>query len=351
MIRLMRTTRAEAHGISQRVLVTGPPDGPAVVLVHGNCSSADYWQPLIRHLPDDLRVVAPDLRGYGHTQTAPVDATRGLRDFAEDLAALLDLPELFPPDARPLLVGHSLGCGVVMQMALDAPERFAGLVLESPVSPYGFGATRDESGTPTSTDFAGSGGGTVNPDFLARLRDGDRGADGPTSPLSVLRSAYVADPASLGPDEQLLLDSVLSTVVGPDNYPGDSVPVATWPGTGPGTRGVNNALSPKFFNLAAALVTMSPKPPVAWVRGDADAIVSDTSLFDLATLGSMGLVPGWPGQDACPPQPMVGQTRAVLRRYAEAGGTFEEVVMPGVGHSPHVERPAEFVEVIRGLLR
>jgi hypothetical protein len=53
-----------------------------------------------------------------------------------------------------------------------------------------------------------------------------------------------------------------------------------------------------------------PKPPVTWVRGDRDVIVSDTSLFDLAYLGKLGAVPGWPGDDECPPQPMVAQTRA-----------------------------------------
>jgi pimeloyl-ACP methyl ester carboxylesterase len=39
---------------------------------------------------------------------------------------------------------------------------------------------------------------------------------------------------------------------------------------------------------------------------------------------------------------MVAQTRAVLDRYAAAGGSYREVVLPGVGHSPHVERPQEF---------
>ena len=36
-------------------------------------------------------------------------------------------------------------------------------------------------------------------------------------------------------------------------------------------------------------------------------------------------------------------TRAVLDRYAAGGGTYREVVLPDVGHSPHVERPQEFV--------
>jgi pimeloyl-ACP methyl ester carboxylesterase len=40
---------------------------------------------------------------------------------------------------------------------------------------------------------------------------------------------------------------------------------------------------------------------------------------------------------------MVAQTRAVLDRYAATGGAYREVVFPDVGHSPHVERPQEFV--------
>ena len=39
---------------------------------------------------------------------------------------------------------------------------------------------------------------------------------------------------------------------------------------------------------------------------------------------------------------MVTRTRAVLDRYAATGGAYREVLLPGVGHSPHVERPQEF---------
>jgi pimeloyl-ACP methyl ester carboxylesterase len=101
-------------------------------------------------------------------------------------------------------------------------------------------------------------------------------------------------------------------------------------------------MAPTVLDLSG-IVDVDPKPPVLWVRGDADQIVSDTSVFDLAFLGSVGAVPGWPGAEAFPPQPMVTQTRAVLDRYAAAGGAYREVVLPEVGHSPHVERPQEFV--------
>ena len=336
-----REIRVQARGISQNVLIAGPADGTPVLLVHGNCSAAPFWVPLLRHLPGNLRLVAPDLRGFGASETAPVDATRGLSDFADDVAALLEIEELFPRPGQVVVAAHSMGCGVALQLLVDHPERIAALLLEAPVSPYGFGGTRGDDGAPTTPDFAGTGGGTANPDFVQRILAGDRSADAPTSPLSVLRSAYVADPAALGDDEQLLLDTVLSTAIGPDNYPGDGGAGPHWPGLTPGDRGVLNTMAPNHFNVAAALIAAPAKPPITWVRGEADVIVSDTSLFDLAYLGSLGLVPGWPGPEACPPQPMIRQTRAVLEQYKSAGGSYREVVYPACGHSPHVERPAD----------
>ncbi|MER7416385.1 alpha/beta hydrolase [Micromonospora peucetia] len=343
-----RQRLVSANGITQAVRVAGPPDGVPVLLIHGNCSSAAFWEPLVRRLPAAIRVVAPDLRGYGLSDTAPVDATRGLTDFADDVAALLDEPSLFAPGTRPVVVGHSLGGGVAMRLLVAHPDRVGALLLAAPVSPYGYGGTRDLTGTPTTPDFAGTGGGTANRGFVGRLAAGDRGADDPTSPRAVLRATYVADPASLGDDEELLLDSLLSTATGDDNYPGTAAASANWPGTAPGRRGVLNALSPAHFRVADELVAVAAKPPITWIHGDADVIVSDTAMMDLAHLGSLGVLPGWPGAAACPAQPMVGQTRAVLERYAAAGGAYREVLLPGCGHSPHLERPTEFVaELLR----
>jgi pimeloyl-ACP methyl ester carboxylesterase len=344
----MEAKQVSARGISQQILISGPADGTPVLLIHGNCSSAAFWEPLARRLPPALRLIAPDLRGYGGSETAPVDATRGLSDFADDVAAALEALDV---DGPVVVAAHSMGCGVAMQLLVDHPDRIKALLLEAPVSPYGFGGTRDLDGTPTTPDFAGTGGGTGNPDFVRRIAEGDRGADGPTSPLGVLRTAYVADPASLGDDEQMLLGTVLSTATGDDNYPGDSKPSANWPGMAPGDRGVLNTMAPNHFHIADDLVAASAKPPVVWVRGDKDAIVSDTSLFDLAYLGQLGVVPGWPGAEACPPQPMVGQTRAVLERYAAAGGSYREVVYANCGHSPHIEYPAEVAAELLRLIQ
>ena len=77
-----------------------------------------------------------------------------------------------------------------------------------------------------------------------------------------------------------------------------------------------------------------------------EATWNEATLFDFAQLGKLGIVPGWPGEEVCTPQPMIGQTRSVLQRYAAAGGWFEEVLLDGCGHSPHIERPAEFLDAV-----
>jgi hypothetical protein len=83
-----------------------------------------------------------------------------------------------------------------------------------------------------------------------------------------------------------------------------------WPGVAPGSRGVNNALSPKYCDLSG-FAAIDPKPPVLWIRGPDDQVVSDTSTFDFGHLGKLGVVPGWPGDGVYPPQPMLAQRAAL----------------------------------------
>ena len=167
---------------------------------------------------------------------------------------------------------------------------------------------------------------------------------------AILRSFYVDPSTELDPAlEEAYLDSILSTAIGEENYPGDVTESGNWPGIGPGERGVNNAISPKYLDNSD-IVDVSPKPPIHWLRGENDSIVSNESFFDLGYLGQIGEVPGWPGEDVFAPQPMVDQTRRVLEDYADAGGDIDESVYEGVGHSPHIEAPERFRKELLSVL-
>ena len=331
--------RVPTDRLTVAVLSVTGRTGQPVLFVHGNVSSSLFWQPAMLALPGEYRPLAIDLRGFGDTDPEPVNATRGVRDYADDLAAVIDALGL----ADVHLVGWSMGGGVVLQYLVDRPgrHRVASLTLVDPVSPFGFGGTRGTDGTLCDPTGAGSGGGAANPEFVARLAAGDRSDAGALSPRQVLLAHYVKPP-HVPEHLDIFVESMLSTRTGDDHYPGTSRTVDAWPGFAPGDRGVLNTMAPTHFRIGG-LPAVEPKPPVLWLRGADDVIVSDTSLYDLAYLGSIGAIPGWPGAEAWPPQPMVAQTRAVLDGYAAAGGRYREVVIDDAGHGPHLEQPQRFL--------
>ncbi len=114
-------------------------------------------------------------------------------------------------------------------------------------------------------------------------------------------------------------------------------PSDNWLSVAPGTLGVNNALSPKYMNQSN-FADISTKPPILWIHGADDQIVSDTSFFDFGFLGQISAVPDWPAVEVYPPQPMKTQVRTVLERYKANGGEYQEVQLAEYGHSPHIEK-------------
>lgn len=324
--------------ISTRVLFSGPEDGVPVLFLHGNTSSATWWEETMLALPAGYRGIAPDQRGFGDADVArKIDATRGLGDLADDAVALLDALGI----GRAHVAGHSLGGYVIWRLLMDHPARLRTATLVNPGSPYGFGSTKDVDGTPCWTDFSGSGGGLSNPELIKRMAAGDRSAESPFSPRSALRTLLVKPPFVPAREEDLVT-SMLTTHMGKQDLPGDTVASANWPFAAPGVWGPANALSPKYAANPARLYPAAPKVRVLWVRGSHDLIVSDTAFSDPGFLGMSGFIPGWPGLAVYPPQPMVSQTRAVLEKYTAAGGSYREAVIQDTGHSPYVEKPDAF---------
>ncbi len=320
------------HRLRTHYYEAGPESGVPVVMIHGNLSTGRFFEHLLSDAPDRYRFIAPDMRSFGRSESAPIDATRGMDDWADDTRALL---EVLGVEDSPHLVGWSAGGGAIASYAMKHPV--SSLTFIAPVSPFGFGATiRD--GAPCQPDWAGTGGGTGNPELRRRLAEGDRSGEDPISPRNVMNSAYWSAEYKLPSDrEEILVNEMILSVVGDDGYPGDLAPSDNWPGMAPGTRGILNALSGKYCNWSS-IVNLLDKPPVLWTQGSDDIVIADGSLWEMGALGQMGVIPGWPGDDVFPPQPMVTQIRDVLERYAADGGRVQIEILEDSGHGPHIDK-------------
>ena len=96
---------------------------PAFVFVHGYSRDHTDWEPQVAALKKRHRVVACDLRGHGKTPGEPQDCS--IENYGADVAELVRTLDLAPA----VLVGHSLGCRVVLEAARAHPGSAAGLVL------------------------------------------------------------------------------------------------------------------------------------------------------------------------------------------------------------------------------
>jgi len=332
--------------LTQHVLRSGPVNGVPVIFLHGNFSAALYWEETMLALPAGFQGLAPDLRGYGWTEDVLVDATGGMRDWTADLLELMDALRI--PKAH--FVGWSIGAGIVYDLIAGHATRVLSATLVDPVPTYGFGGTKGPEGTPCFPDFAGSGGGLVNPTFVQQIMAGDRGSADPNSPRNIINTFYFVPPFRAAREEDFLTAALMEKM-GTERYPGNFVPSANWPNVAPGDKGPLNAASARYMaGLTEAFVAAAGKPPVLWLHSTADMIVSDNSMFDIGALGKLGYVPGWPGDEIYPPQPMVTQMRHVLTRYAAAGGSFTEHRIENAAHSPHIEKPAEFGALFHNFL-
>lgn len=109
----------------------GNRSGTPVIALHGVTDSWRSFEPVLPHLPPDLRVLALTQRGHGGSEK-PASGYRPA-DFAADVVAFMDAMAI----ERAVLVGHSMGSVNAMRCAIDHPSRVAGLLLAGTMPWFG----------------------------------------------------------------------------------------------------------------------------------------------------------------------------------------------------------------------
>jgi pimeloyl-ACP methyl ester carboxylesterase len=104
----------------------GPPDAPALLLLHGFPSASHQFRRLMDALGTDYRMVAPDYPGFGHTQ-APPDFTysfAGLTDVVEGFVQAVGLEQF-------AMYVFDFGGPVGFRLAVRHPEWVAGMIIQN----------------------------------------------------------------------------------------------------------------------------------------------------------------------------------------------------------------------------
>jgi pimeloyl-ACP methyl ester carboxylesterase len=106
--------------------------GPPVVLLHGGLANSNYWGFQVEELAKIYTVTVMDTRGHGRSPV--MSRSFGYRQFAEDVADLLDLLSI----DRAAIIGWSDGAITGLELAMTKPDRVSKL--------FAFGANKTVEG-------------------------------------------------------------------------------------------------------------------------------------------------------------------------------------------------------------
>lgn len=112
-----------ATGVTLPYVESGDPTGIPLVCLHGYTDTWRSFEPVLPHLPEEIRAFALSLRGHGEADKPATGYHPA--DYAADVAAFLDVLGL----DRAVVAGHSMGSWVAQRFAIDYPERCLALAL------------------------------------------------------------------------------------------------------------------------------------------------------------------------------------------------------------------------------
>jgi pimeloyl-ACP methyl ester carboxylesterase len=195
----------------------GRADRPPLLCIPGLTRNCRDFEPIAAAFAGEWRVIAIDLRGRGQSDYARDSASYMPLQYVADVAALLDQAGL----ERVVAMGTSLGGIVIMLLALTAPERIAGAILND------IGPEIEAAGLARIRDYVGQGrsfptwmhaarglkeqGGIAHPDFAI------------SDWLRLAKRLMV-----VGPGGRIAFDYDMR-IAEPFNRPEGTAPVDMWP--------------------------------------------------------------------------------------------------------------------------
>lgn len=129
----MTANLSAAQPVTLNYEIIGAKDAKAtIILIHGLFGDLDNLKTLARELADNYQCVLIDVRNHGDS---PHSEVMNYPAMAADVQALMERLEL----AQAILIGHSMGGKLAMQMALQAPELVQMLVVAD-IAPVAYDA-------------------------------------------------------------------------------------------------------------------------------------------------------------------------------------------------------------------
>ncbi len=199
----------EPNGLHIEYRVYGKGD-PAIVLIHGWATDANYWNAQFSPLSARYTVVAVDLAGHGASSNNRTDWS--MENYGEDVATVVRRL----PNEQVILVGHSMGGTVALEAAPRIGDRVIGIIAVDALKSVGLPPAPqpeiDKRVAPFRTDFIG----TVRKYVTQELFE--KGAD----PVFVQKVAYdmsLEPPEVAIPSLQALLSLDLTGVLNQVHVP------------------------------------------------------------------------------------------------------------------------------------
>jgi pimeloyl-ACP methyl ester carboxylesterase len=150
-------TYAAASGRLELLARDYPGEGPTLLLMHGLTRNSADFEPLAEHLAGRYRLIVPDQRGRGLSESDPDPANYRPEVYAADMFALLDDLGI----ERAALIGTSMGGLMAMVMATIQPQRISAVVLND------VGPELDPAGLARIAGYVGPGKGFADWDEAA----------------------------------------------------------------------------------------------------------------------------------------------------------------------------------------